>query len=245
MLEKIVGGEHSPIVLVDFAMFSTADTMTGLMGVPETGRAVYRVDAVQGLELHGHMSVKHLADLYGRKIERLESAPAAVLGYCGAATLALEIAGRLGDLQIVLVEPTWPTTDLIGLELAHLRGTLGASGAPPAEITRDSVLATLTGDLTTKLAAEGMPESELDTSVEMLTDRYRAWFVLLFATAEAAVPTPARPVSLVVARDSDRGPAPGWTATDCELVRVDVPAGEFLGSSATRERILGLVGRRG
>ncbi|MCA2183611.1 hypothetical protein [Nonomuraea cavernae] len=248
MLEKIVGGELPPVILVDFAMFSVADTMTTLMGVHGSGRAIYRVDAVQDLETHGAMSIDRLAELYTREIAELAefaSPPAGVLGYCSAATLALEIANRLGDgghaPQVVLVEPTWLTTDLIGQELANLRTSLGATGDPPAEITPASVLQTLTGDLVTKLAAEGMPESEIDTCVTMLTDRYAAWFGFLFATAEAAVPTPRTPVSLVISGDSDKEPAPGWTPAQCALVRVDVPAGEFLGSEAVRRQILRLI----
>ncbi|QYC44245.1 hypothetical protein Nocox_33375 [Nonomuraea coxensis DSM 45129] len=246
MLEKVTGGEVPPVVLVDFAMFSTADTLTGLIGVPESGRAVYRVEAVQDLEAHGHLSVKRLADLLAREIEaELAGPPAAVLGWCSAATLTMEIAQRVGDAEVVLVEPTWPTTEEIGQELAHLRTTLGAGpGGAPAEITRDSVLAVLRADLVTKLTADGIPESELETCVDLLSGRYRAWFDFLFATAEAATPAPARPVRIVTSRDSDRGPAPGWTPAEWEPVRVDVPGGEFLRSPAARERILGLAGRR-
>ncbi|MEV0589964.1 hypothetical protein [Nonomuraea cavernae] len=246
MLEKIVEGELPPVILVDFAMFSVADTMTTLMGVEGSGRAIYRVDAVQDLETHGAMSIDRLADLYTREITELASPPAGVLGYCSAATLALEIANRLGEdpPQVVLVEPTWLTTDLIGQELANLRTSLGATGDPPAEITPASVLKTLTGDLVTKLAAEGMPEAEVDTCVTMLTDRYEAWFGFLFSTADAAVPTPRTPVSLVISGDSDKEPAPGWTPAQCALVRVDVPTGQFLGSEAVRRQILRLIDQR-
>ncbi|MFI9598014.1 hypothetical protein [Nonomuraea sp. NPDC052265] len=246
MLEKVIGGELPPVVLVDFAMFSMADTLTGLIGVPESGRAVYRVDAVQDMEVHGQLSVKRLADLHAREIEaELAGPPAAVLGWCSAAALAMEIAQRIGDAEVVLVEPTWPTTEEIGRELAHLRATLGAGpGGAPAEVTRDSVLAVLRADLVTKLTAEGIPESELDTCVDLLAGRYRAWFGFLFATAETPTPTPARPIRIVVSRDSDRGPAPGWTPAEWEPVRVEVPGGEFLSSPATREHILDLAGHR-
>ncbi|GAA0443969.1 hypothetical protein Acor_27300 [Acrocarpospora corrugata] len=244
MLEKIVEGDLPPVIVVDFAMFSVADTMTGLMGVPGSGRAVYRVDAVQDLEIHGALSIAELAALYAGEIGKLASPPAAVLGYCSAATLALALADRLGERpEVILVEPTWLTTDMIGQELANLRAGLGTSGEPPAEISPASVLGTLTGDLTGKLAAEGMSEAEVETCVSMLTLRYDAWFGFLFATEKAAVPMPVTPVSLVVGGDSDRGPAPGWTAAQCSPVRVEVPSGELLRSPAARQKIFQLIDR--
>ncbi len=249
MLEKLVEGDLPPVILVDFAMFSTADTMTGLVGVPESRWETYRIDAVQDLEIHGSLTIARLADLYAKEIEGLGSRPAAVLGYCSAATLALALAKRLasgGDGHapaVVLVEPTWLSVTMIGQELDALRATLGATGDRPAELTLDTVLATLTGDLTTKLAADGMPEAEIETCVTMLTQRYEAWFGFLFATVDAAVPTPEAPVSLVVSGDSDRGPAPGWTAAQCSSVRVDVPPGEFLRSPVVRQKIFDLIDR--
>ncbi|MGC5009262.1 hypothetical protein ACLQ2R_00710 [Streptosporangium sp. DT93] len=249
MLEQIAEGGLPPIILVDFAVFSVTDTMTDLMsGVPGPGRSVYRIDAVQDLEAYGDTTIARLADVYAREVGELPVRPAGVLGYCSAATLALELADRLGEggdaPHVVLVEPTWLTPGMIGQELGALRATLGAAAEPPAGLSLTTALDTLTGDLERKLAGEDMSEAEREMCVTMMTRRYRAWFGFLFATAATPAPTPVTPVSLVVGAGSDRGPAPGWTADRCSTDRVDVPADGFLRSAEVRLRIFDLIDRR-
>jgi hypothetical protein len=247
VLERIVEGDLAPVILVDFAQFTTADTVADLLGTPEAGRGVYRADAVADFEAAGSaMSLAQLAEGYAREVAELPIKPVAVVGYCSASTLALELANRLADATVVLVEPSWLTPDLIGVEAQALRAALGAPEAPGTgfaePVTLSAVVDTLHADLLRKFTAEGLSGDELDMCVDLMIERYRAWFGFLFTTAATSLPPLDRPVTMLMSRDGNHGVWPSWPPGVAVPVRLPMTRAELLGSVAVREQIYDLVG---
>jgi pimeloyl-ACP methyl ester carboxylesterase len=246
-LERIVDGDLEPVILVDFAQFTATDTVANLLGTADAGRGVYRADAVQDFEAAGGtMSLDQLADGYAREAAELPGKPAAVVGYCSAATLAMELANRLPDTAVILVEPSWLTPDLIGAEAQGLRATLGAPDGPgigfAEPLTLSAVVDTLHADLVRKFTAEGLSDDELDMCVSLMVERYRAWFGFLFTSAETPLPRLDRPVTIVMSRDGNHGVWPSWPPGSADAIRLPMTRAELLGSPAVRERIYDLVG---
>jgi hypothetical protein len=247
VLERIVDGDLEPMILVDFAQFTATDTLAKLLGTPEAGRAVYRADAVQDFEAAGcGMSLAQLAEGYARELAKLPSKPVAVVGYCSASTLAMELANWLKDTAVVLVEPSWLTPDLIGAEAQGLRAVLGAPDGPgtgfAAPVTLSTVVETLHADLVRKFTTEGLSGDELDMCVSLMVERYRAWFGFLFATAETPVPKLDRPVTMVMSEDGNHWVWPSWPPGSAATIRLPMTRTELLGSPAVREQIYDLVG---
>lgn len=246
MLERIVDGDLEPVILVDFAQFTDAGTVANLLGTADAGRGVYRADAVQDFEAAGGtMSLAQLADGYAREAAELPGKPVAVVGYCSAATLAMELANRLPDTAVILVEPSWLTPDLIGAEAQGLRATLGAQHAGTAfaePVTLSAVLDTLHADLVRKFTAEGLSDDELDMCVSMMVERYRAWFGFLFTSAETPLSRLDRPVTIVMSQDGNHGVWPSWPPGSADAIRLPMTRAELLDSPAVREQIYGLVG---
>ena len=92
------------------------------------------------------------------------------------------------------VEPTWLTTQILGQVLATIRRDLGAStGDDPPDVTDLApIIEVLTADLRASALADGIPDEDVDVVLELLVDRYRAWFAFLLGARRATVPPPPR-----------------------------------------------------
>ena len=81
--------------------------------------------------------------------------------------------------------------------------------------------------------ADGIPDEDVDVVLELLVDRYRAWFAFLLGARRATVPPPPRRLRLITSRDAGRAAAiarvlPGVPATVLPLEHADLLRAEPL-----------------
>jgi hypothetical protein len=185
IVEHLVEGGPSSVVVVDFADFSTHGTLAELISRDVADHTVLRIDAVTscGIGLR-EMRIDELARACAAEL-RNEN-PALVIGYCSAASLALRIAAALGDQglspAVALVQPTWLTPDHIRGELELLRTSLHATHDYHGRLDAASITAVLRADVIRELTAEGMPDDEIEMCADLLLARYEAWFGFLLMT---------------------------------------------------------------
>jgi hypothetical protein len=202
-LELLVPGDRAAIVLVDFA-FSSDGVLRAALGEPVAGHSVSRLDPVA--ELAGVSDVAVLPGLdelaagYARSIAGAIGEPTVLVGYCGAARLAVAVVDELATLtghrpELLLVEPTWVEAGLIRLDLAEALLRLGGDAGIAAEIELNlpAVLGVLGDAVETRLRSRGVDADEIELTRELLLERYRGFFGFLLATAAAGI-EPARSV---------------------------------------------------
>lgn len=230
-----------PLLLVDFARFSDKNTVTGLLSSAYPGdHAIDRLDVVTDLRtaLVGH----RLADVAGQHAQFLADnhrIPVAVIGYCSAATLAVEIHRNVAAARdvtppaLVLVEPTWIDPAAILGDLESVRATLGATSDWTAPLTYAAVISGLRSDVIAHLRRDGLPDDEIDLCADVLVERYEAWFGFLFATLAHRPAAPASRASIVRGQDSRTGPEPGWGEGDAAIVTARANVADLLADTDT------------
>ena len=242
---EVVGDRaEAPIVLMDFARFTTEVTLADLMHEEAARRGLYRMDGVEVFAAAGGSStIDEVARACHASLAGLGVRPAGLLGYCSAATLTLRLADEFAARdgcrpRLALVDPTWPNPPLIAADLAEALASLDA--APTADaVAMDlpSVLAVLRDQLGRKLAADGTPDEEIELCVDLMLDRYQAWFGLLFATLGTPVPEPAERVLVVFSAERNRRVPPQWPVGRAIEERVPLTVQEMLSSADVRERL--------
>ncbi|MEH1124128.1 hypothetical protein [Micromonospora sp. CPCC 206061] len=234
------GGTGRPVLVVDFAAFAATGTVCDLLAADCAGHAVHRIDPVTDLGRTGATpSLTALAHGYATRVADLR--PAAVVGTCSTATLALMIAANTGGtgaaVPVLLVDPTWVTTDVVQAELATVRRNLGAdlTLAAPDPPTLPAIIDVLQRDA---VAALG---DEAESVAGLLVRRYRSWFGFLHATMDTSPPPPTGAVALIHSADRPPDIPPGWPDGAVDVHRIDVAAAEIPRSETTRARITALL----
>lgn len=239
-------GTGRPVLVVDFARFAATGNLCDLLAADCGGRAVYRIDPATDLGRAGATpSLPALAHGYAALAADLK--PAAVIGTCSAATLALMIAANLiaadpagagTTVPVLLVDPTWVTADVVRAELAATRRNLGTdpTGAVPDPLTLPAVIDVLQRDA---VAALG---DEAESVAGLLVRRYRSWFGFLLATMDVPTPTPTGAVALVHGADTAPAIPSGWPEGAVDVHQADVAATEIPHSETTRAQLVALLG---
>lgn len=237
-------GTGRPVVVVDFAVFAATGTLCDLLAADCGGHAVYWVDPATDLGRAGATpSLPTLAAGYAALVADLK--PAAVVGTCSAATLALLVAAAMGGpgtpVPVLLVDPTWVTAGVVRAELAATRRNLGADPTPatPDPLTLPAVVDLLERDA---VAALG---DEAESVAGLLVRRYRSWFGFLLATMDVPPPAPTGAVALVHGADTAPAIPAGWPEGAVDVHRVDVSATEIPRSETTRAQLVALLARYG
>jgi hypothetical protein len=252
-LERLAGGDGRPVVVVDFAQFAAVGRLGPLLCAHRARQPIYQLDPVSDLAASGaYRPLAELADTYAAALAAVgagraqEARGVTLVGYCSAAALALEIAGRLArrcDACAVLVCPTWPDSAVIAADYASFRAGLGAAGAPgrpavagagPPQRLAD-MRAQLARDLQAMAAASG-----LDGSSAVFADilaRYSAWLGFLLACEATATRSRLPPFPVRVLSASEDGLP--WPPSPRHRVSVlPVPERDLASSGAVAREIL-------
>jgi hypothetical protein len=243
--QTLIDEPVAPIVVVDFARFSTDSTLADLLHREVRGHGLHRIDAMKAVVASpAAKEVSDLALAYADSLLHTGVVPEIVVGHCNASRFSLHLASALGQRghrpTVVVVEPIWPTLDTIAADLRSVRESLGAVGDLPDRLTLSEVLAVVEQDLLRKLRADGVPEDELEQCTRMLLARYRGWFGFLLANSRTSDPVPAFPYRMIVANDSEAAPV---AAAGASVHRLPIEAKDVLHSHATVAAILAAVGR--
>lgn len=236
--------QRSPVLLVDFRMFSDEPTLATLLRRAGP-RGLYQIDGVKAFAAVGQQpSLTELAQACAAALERLPAEPVVIVGYCSAAVLALSIRERLSAASarrpaLMLVNPTLVDDELIDASFAALRTSLGAQSAPglPGPLDLDTMLAALAGYVTRHLAAQRMDQVEIELMSELIIERYAHWLGFLLASRDAEVQPPGTPVEAVLSADQSFSPPANWPPGLVETSRLDEDAAAILSS----DRLLDMI----
>lgn len=218
-LEQLADEGGDPVLLVDFVQFTSTQQLADELSGYARGHRVLRIDPVTDLAREaGHRSLEALADGYAQLCRQhgLPGGRLAVVGYCSAAPLALELVDRLAPqaaVSTVLVQPLWPDGATVAAGFRSFRAELGAAPGPvpePAdpELALQQMTVVLRDDLRAMARAHG-----LDPASAVLGDmlaRYRGWLGFLLAGSRA--PRRAWPRGQVV--EVPAGPLPAGALAD-------------------------------
>ncbi len=243
-------GQRSPVLLVDFLMFSDKPTLAKLLQQGAGPRGLYQIDGVLAFAATGRTarrpSLSELAAVCTAALERLPAEPAVIVGYCSAAVLALGIWERLcarsaGRPALMLVNPSLVDDELIAASFAEMQESLGTQPAPglPGPLDLDPMLAALAGQIAEKLAAEQLDQEELELMSEVLIERYAHWLGFLLASRDAEVQPPGTPVRAVLSADQSFAPPASWPAGLVETQTLEEDAAAISSSA----RLLDLICR--
>jgi len=185
------------VVVIDFQRVS-AQPRLGELLVAESGGATHVLPLDPAQDLGVRLSageplptLRELAAGYEALIRRESAAPVTVVGDCSSAALALAVADRLGHVNTLLHQPTWPDTGVVRALFAHLRAELGADPdvGEPAELADaapralEAALGVLSADLDAFARRHAVPATSR-VFADMLV-RYRGWLGYLLAARDA------------------------------------------------------------
>jgi hypothetical protein len=188
IMRRLASGTGAPIVVADFQAFSTAPRLSEQIVGRITGRPVYQADAVGLLSrTQSYLALRDLAAACSSELDPAVSAAehVFVIGHCSAAGLALHISALLRNAVPILVEPTWPDSEHVGIRFADFQRNVGATVLPCPDLDGEplAVLAemerVLRGGLAEAAAARGV--SAMSGVFEDLLAWYRGWLTFLLA----------------------------------------------------------------
>jgi len=245
---ELVAGARPPLLAVDFAAFSAAETLSTLLSRAATRRGVHRIDPMECACVEDN-DLGWLARRYAGEVIGSGLRPAVVVGGCSSAVLALLLAEALVAMgqpptPVVLVEPTWVSTQTIQAELTALRSGLGVPDSGPdlpRPLSTRAIAELLRRDIVAALRADGLRDDEVHDAAELLVQRYRRWFAFLVATVHTPIPTPIQPVPLLISVDGGAGPPAGWRADLVTRHELPLSTEEVLTSEVTLTRLLAVV----
>lgn len=241
-------GQLSPVLLVDFLMFSDKPTLATLLQQGAGPRGLYQIDGVRAFAAAGpRPSLTELSAVCAAALERLPVEPVVVVGYCSAAVLALSIWERLRGLSaprpaLILVNPSLVDDELIRTSFAEMQESLGARPAPglPGAVALDTMLAALADQIAAKLAAEELDQDEIELMSEVLIERYAHWLGFLVASRDVVAAPPGTPVQAVLSADQSFLPPADWPQGLVETCGLEEDAGAISASG----RLLDLICRK-
>jgi pimeloyl-ACP methyl ester carboxylesterase len=203
------------IVTVDFALFSTVDTLGSVMAKDNRGHKIVRLDAVSDLARHpGYRSLTQLAHDYAESLADLGAHVALIAGHCSGAALATHLAAEIATDScrpptVALVAPTWPTLAGVSAEFAQLRRGLGApnesgllatpSDEPGAILRRAD--AVLRRDTNLMCDFQELDHVEREVFLEQVVGRYMAWLSFLLASANSGPVWPGGALQVLSSRE--------------------------------------------
>lgn len=242
---------HYPTLLVDFSDFTTAPKLTELLGSHLPDHGLYRLDGVHAYATAvPPATIEKLGTMCADELVRRQLCPVVIIGYCSAATLALDIADRLRthselDPAIILIDPAFVTRTEIERNLRAIRESLDADldHAPPRLESVTDVLLVLRGDLTRHFRSQKVPDEEIELCVDLMLRRYEHWFGFLFESMRTLPPAPSR-VDLVLSSAASSALPPNWTSVGVESHQFDLPIADLLASPSLAERLGSLIVQR-
>ena len=223
---QLSSGDGAAVLVVDFQALNGAPRLSELLSDAAVGQRVYQVDprgALSGDRLYA--SLPELADETAAIFRSGESSAATdprvfVVGHCSAASLSLQIAGRLSDARevtAILVQPSWPDTAHVTERFAEFQAKLGVGNRSCPDLDGDpwscvAGMEQLMSEGLAELAARHGLETPLAFSELLVT--YRTWLAFLLSCRNDQ-PAQAPPDAVAVSVLSDEpgfvlpGTAPG------------------------------------
>jgi hypothetical protein len=277
-LARLSSGDAEPVIVTDFLRVSSAPRLSTVLAGEARRHPVFAVDPVA--DLARCAAFVPLAELAAGYADTFAAAvPGAkkivVVGYCAAAALALRIAARLAGsdaigrlpgqkstigrapgqesrVRVILVQPTWPDTAMIGADMAGFRADLGVSDGSPGDLDGDPGVIlhrfeqTLRADMRAMARTNGLDGSAaVGKALADLLDRYRAWLGFLLASRGALKRPwdPGVPVD-VLAGTSSPATVPWLGPESYAVTRLALPDGEHLATALLARSALDLVDTR-
>jgi len=254
-ISTLAAGTGAPILLVDFVRFSATGTLSKLLAGNAGGRTVVRIDAVSDLSQTPRFHrLDELAAAYAAALLRRDEAPAAIVGFCSASSLALWVADRMAlagqSAPVVLVEPTWPTRRTIEVDLKNMRASVRGGHAPTQTLPSAEAAECfafmsdlLRADLAAMAAEQEISAEEAEAFTAEMLSRYRAWLAFVLATADD--PAAPEPDYVIVSTEAEPAPAQGWAGKRPLTIRVPAPSGELFADDKVCRELLAIVAREG
>lgn len=231
LCSRLSSGDGAAILVADFQPLTAAPRLSELVRDAAAGHPVHQVDprgALSGERLYA--TVPELAGEAAELFRASESSPAAdrrvfVVGHCSAASLALQIAGRLaGDREVtaILVQPTWPGNEHVTERLAEFQGKLGVADLPCPDLDGEpwACIAGMEQLMQEGLAAlaKRLGLSKAPLAFSELLVSYRTWLAFLLACRnDQPVKVPSDEVAISVLTDEPGFVLPGTTAQRCRI----------------------------
>ncbi|MEU6229657.1 hypothetical protein [Streptomyces sp. NPDC047042] len=183
------------VLVIDFDSPTIKERLSSTVAGNAVGYALSRVDPVGDGIGAGYRSLEAIARGYADSwLRQRETDRLIVVAYCSAAALALRFADLLADsLEVgcLLVDPTWPSGELLAAEYSAIRRQLGvrvlADPCPELEPTArlEQMDTVLSAELTAHLVDQGLDDSDARSLAAELAGRYLAWLGFLLATSQA------------------------------------------------------------
>jgi hypothetical protein len=240
-------------VVVDY-VGSTEQSAGEMVSNAVPDRSVVRIDVVADLSrIRVPVPLTALARAYAQLLMS-SPPPSAVIGYCSAAGLAIQISAELAQHHIStavgLTVPSFPTRTTVLTELAEVRATLGSSNAAEEVVLPSatdeaawSLHDVIAADLAAAISTQGLSEAARGIMLEELSSRYDAWLWFLLATSDARV-APRDDLWVVTTDSQAGGPTVGWPA-GARVERITVSDNEFLASAAAQDAVALLLAEPG
>jgi hypothetical protein len=224
-----------PSLAVDFKEFSGNATLSAVLKAARPDLPLHRVDAVAVVARTGS-GIVAAADRCVDQLMETGSDPGVVFGYCSAAGLALYIASGLERRglrrpPVILVEPTWPTPELVRQE-AEALGDMEPGGYR-GPLDAGSIVAALRGPVERKLKTEGLDAEEIGLCLDLMAESHRAWFEFLAAAETADVPSHVLPTAVLLADDGLRFLHSRWPEASIRVEHLPGDSGTLLGRPET------------
>ncbi|MGW1067466.1 hypothetical protein ACWD4F_23465 [Streptomyces aureus] len=236
-------------VVVDFLPFGQVPRVSDVLAGAAPDDSIISFDPTA--DLADTQELPALAEDYaGRSSVPAATAPSAretvrVVGYCSAATVTLLTGAairRLGhDTDVVLVQPTWPTTASVREDFEKFRRDMGAN-TPPSVTGGDieSMGQHLRADMVRALGGGEQQDFPLPGMYQDLLDRYRRWLAFTAATARTLVGLSRSPVPFRVVTDAKDPISSPWDGVDAQSVlRLPVAEDKLMSHPSLPDLVLG------
>ncbi len=255
-LRSLTNGHAAPILVADFQPFSAMARLSDLLRTDARDHPIYQIDPHSDLsQLGAYPPLTDIADEYADAFRAAGPADGElyIVGYCGAAALALYVAKLLAGprkVTTILVRPTWPDTALVERQFAEFQAELDGAHQRCPDLDRDpshvivQMERVLRADMTALAAARGI--GEMNPALTELLERYRAWLAFLLTTRNG-LPLPWAHQERVVVLTGTTEPVtiPWAGASTCEITRLPSLNAEPFVSPELADAVLALAAGRG
>lgn len=228
---RLSSGDGAAILVADFEPFNNAPRLSRLLSEAATGQPVYQVDPRGALS--GDRIYATLPELADEAVAFFGSAeanaatyqPVFVVGHCSAASLSLQIAGRLAEdreVNVILVQPTWPDTEHVAERFAEFQGKLGMGRHPCPDLNGDPwscvvEMKHLMWEGLTAIAGR-LGRTEPPQAFSELLVSYQTWLAFLLACRNDQPLRPPDAVALSVLTPDPDFVLPGTAPGRCRLI---------------------------
>lgn len=181
-------------------------------------------------------------------LERVQEPPAALVGYCVGASIAVQLAERIEDRHgrpqtVILIDPAeasetgvWEETNML-LSRLHAAGLPDRGGLDVAEAVRE-----LEAAYGRYLEEQDPDDREMLLEMrEETMDRYAAWLAFVAAASGRAEGRMKSPLHVLFSVEGDRAGLPRWLEAPATATRLDVRRDDLLASREAAEALVRLA----